>query len=77
MEVDFDVDFDKVVRAFSYEGEVYALSETDSGAGVMSVFGDGAWADVDDPALIIAEGKVISIPMLKSLVKLLDSTNAR
>ena len=74
---EMEVDFDKVEQAFSYEGEAYALLSTDSGAGVVRVFRDDTWEMVDDPALILTEGDLMSIPMLKALVKSLDSTNAR
>jgi len=72
-----EVDFDKVEQAFSYEGEAYALLSTDSDAGVVRVFRDDTWEMVDDPALILTEGDLMSIPMLKALLKDLDSTNAR
>ena len=72
-----EVDLDKILNAYSYEGETYGLLDTDLGSWVMVVFRDGAWAKVDDPALIIAEGNVISIPMLKALVMPEASTNAR
>ena len=72
-----EVDLDKILNAYSYEGETYGLLYTGIGSWVMVVFRDGAWADVDDPALIIAEGNVISIPMLKASVSPLDSINSR
>ncbi len=76
---EMEVDFDKVEQAFSCEGEAYALlsTDSDSGAGVVRVFRDDTWEMVDDPTLILTEGAVMSIPMLKALLKDLDSTNAR
>ena len=74
---EMEVDFDKVEQAFSYEGGAYALLSTDSGATVVRVFRSDTWEMVDDPALILTEGDLMSIPMLKALLKSLDSTNAR
>ena len=71
-----EVDVDKIVKAYSYEGATYGLLELDNGDGLMVVPRDDSWEPAKDAALIVSEAASMSMPVFKLMVKPSDSARS-